>query len=209
MEEIILKATERTEKPKKVRNAGYIPGVLSGSDTTSTSVQFKAAELNKIIAKHGGNAKIWVALGADKKFGFIKEIQRHPTKEIIIHVAIQTVSVDQEVKMHLPISFHGHAELEHRSLQVQIAKPEIEVSGKAALMPEAVVANVAEKELGDTITASDFNLPAGIKVLDPEDEIYAVVKAVQVKAAEEPKEEEAEAAATEEEKPEEEKPAEE
>lgn len=209
MEEIILKATERSEKPKKVRNAGFVPGVLSSSDTTSIPVQFESVELGKIIAKHGANAKIWVELGADKKFGFIREIQRHPTKEKIIHVAIQTVAVDQEVKMHLPISFHGHSELEHKSMQVQVTKPEIEVSGKAALMPEVVVANVSEKEIGDTVTVADFNLPSEIKVLDSEDEIYAVVKAIQEKAAEEPEEEEAAEAESEETKSEEDKPAEE
>jgi large subunit ribosomal protein L25 len=209
MEEIILKATERTEKPKKVRNAGFVPGVLSSSDTTSIPVQFESIELSKVVAKHGSNAKIWIELGTDKKFGFIREIQRHPTKEKIIHVAIQTVSVDQEVKMHLPISFHGHSELEHKSMQVQVTKPEIEVSGKAALMPEVVVANVAEKEIGDNVTAADFNLPSEIKILDPEDEIYAVIKPVQEKALEEPEEEAAEEEAAGEEKAEEEKPAEE
>ena len=49
MEEIIIKAMERSEKPKKVRDAGFIPGVLSGSDTTAISVQFEAAELSKVI----------------------------------------------------------------------------------------------------------------------------------------------------------------
>ena len=201
MEEIIIKAMERSEKPKKVRNAGFIPGVLNGPGTTSTSVQFETVALNKIIVKHGMNAKIWVELGADKKFGFIKEIQKHPVKEKITHIAIQLVSKDQEVKMHLPINFHGHAELEHRLLQVQVYKPEIEVSGKAALMPDMVVVEVSKKEIGDNVTAIDFNLPSGIKILDAENEIYAVVKAIQEKIVEEPEEVKPEEGNTEDDKP--------
>jgi large subunit ribosomal protein L25 len=188
MEEIILKAMSRSEKPKKVRNAGFIPGVLNGPGTTSISVQFEIVALNKIIAKHGINAKIWVVLCAEKKFGFIKEVQRHPVERKIIHISIQLVSKDQEVKMQLPISFHGHVELEHRLLQVQVYKSEIEVAGKAALMPDVVVVDVSEKESGENITAIDFHLPPEIKILDSEHEIYAIIKAIKEEIVEEPEE---------------------
>jgi large subunit ribosomal protein L25 len=188
MEEIILKTMTRSEKPKKVRNAGFIPGVLNGPGTTSTSVQFEAVALNKIIARHGMNAKIWVELDAEKKFGFIKEVQKHPVEGKIIHIAIQLVSKDQEVKMQLPITFHGHAELEHRLLQLQVYKSEVEVSGKAASMPDVVVVDVSEKESGENITAVDLHLPPEIKILDSEHEIYAIIKAAKKEIVEETEE---------------------
>ena len=188
MEDIILKAMARSESPKKVRNAGFIPGVLNGPGTTSISVQFETLTLNKIIAKHGSNAKLFVELGAKKKFGFIKEVQRNPVEGKVIHIAIQLISKDQDVKMQLPITFHGHAELEHRLLQVQVYKSEIEVAGKAALMPEVVVVDVSEKESGENITAVDFHLPKEIKIHDPEHEIYATIKAIKKEIVEEPEE---------------------
>lgn len=188
MEEIILKALARSEKPKQVRNAGFIPGVLNGPGTTSTSVKFESVALNKIIAKHGTNAKLWVMLGDEKKFGFIKEVQKHPVEGKVIHIAIQLVSKDQDVKMTLPISFRGHVELEHRLLQVQVYKSEIEVSGKAELMPDEAVVDVSEKESGANITAVDFHLPSEVKILDPEHEIYAIIKAVKEEVVEEPEE---------------------
>jgi len=188
MEEIILKTMLRTDTPKKVRLAGFIPGVLNASDLTSTSVQFVGTELNKIISKHGSNARVWVTIGDDKKFGFIKEVQKSPVDRKIIHIAIQLISKDQEVKMQLPIAFHGRDELENKQLQVQVYKAEVDVSGKAALMPDLLIVNVSKKELGDTITAADLNISAEIKVLDAEDEIYAVIKAVKEVVEEEPEE---------------------
>jgi large subunit ribosomal protein L25 len=188
MEEIILKAMERSETPKKVRKAGFIPGVLNGPGTASASVQFDTIALNKIIAKHGSNAKMWVESGTEKTFGFIKEVQKHPVEGKVIHVSIQLVSKDQEVKMQLPITFHGHAELEHRMLKLQVYKSEIEVEGKTALMPDVVVVDVSGKESGENISATDFHLPPEIKILDPEQEIYAVIKAVKEDYAAEPEE---------------------
>jgi large subunit ribosomal protein L25 len=127
-------------------------------------------------------------LGEDKKFGFFKEIQRNPSDRRIIHLSIQLVSVDQEVKIQLPIAYHGREELEHRMLHVQVYKAEVDVTGKAAMMPESVVVDVTGKVAGDTITAGDLNLPAEIKVHDAENEIYAVIKPVKEVLAEEPEE---------------------
>jgi large subunit ribosomal protein L25 len=141
--------------------------------------------LNKIIAKSGSNAKIWVELDDAKVFGFVKEIQRHNVERNILHVAIQLVSTDQVIKFQLPIHFHGRDELEHRMLQVQVFKSEIDVEGKTALMPDAVTVDVAKKELGESITANDFHLSAEIKILDPDHEVYAVIKAAKNAVVEE------------------------
>ncbi|HYE67023.1 MAG TPA: hypothetical protein VEA58_00340, partial [Anaerovoracaceae bacterium] len=103
---------------------------------------------------------------------------------------IQMVSKDQEVKMQLPITFLGTSELEHKFLHVHVTKAEVEVTGKAALIPEMVEVDVTEKEVEDNITAADFHLPKEIKILDPENEVYAIIKAVRETAAEKPDEEE-------------------
>jgi len=192
MEVTILKAMERSEKPKKVRDAGLTPGILNGPGTASASVQFDTKELNKIVIKHGMNAKLWVELGSEKKFGYIKEVQTHPVERKIIHVAIQMVSKDQEVKMQLPITFVGSGDLEQKFMHVHVTKAEVEVIGKAALIPEMVEVDVSGKELEESITAADFHLPKEIKILDPENEVYAIIKAVREVVAEKTEEEAAE-----------------
>ncbi|MHB1454841.1 MAG: 50S ribosomal protein L25 [Saccharofermentanales bacterium] len=194
MEEIILKAVKRIEKPKQVRDSGFIPGVLNESDTSSTSVMFEAAALNKIVARHGHNAKIWVELEGKKDFGFIMELQKHPVENRIIHVSIKLLKKDQEMKMMIPLSFHGRDELTHKMLELQIYKPEIEVSGLATDMPDNAIIDVSTRIAGDHITAADLNLPKGIKVLELEDEIFAVIKLKREVEAE-PEAEEAPAAA--------------
>ncbi|NLN44948.1 MAG: 50S ribosomal protein L25 [Clostridiaceae bacterium] len=191
MEEIILKTVLRTDKPKKVRQAGFIPGVLNASDTTSTAVQFDASELNKIVSRHGSNARVWISIGrTKKKFGYIKDIQRHPVDKQIIHVSIQLVSVDQPVTMQIPISFHGQEELKHNRLHLQVIKGDVGVTGKAATMPDVIVTDVSAKKDGDSITRADFSFTDDIEVNDNEDEIYALIKAVREKA-QEPEAEEA------------------
>lgn len=174
MEETILNAVERTMQPKRCREAGFTPGVLYGDSVTNAiTVQFETAALKKVLATHGSNAKVWVKYGGNKKFGFIKEVQRHPVTAKLIHTDVFLVSQDHEVRMQIPITFEGRDSLDNVLLQVH--KSEIEVLGKAALMPEAVVVDVSTMALGDTITSKNFNFDKQIKITDSENEIYGII----------------------------------
>lgn len=174
MEKTILNAVERNMQPKQCREAGFTPGVLYGDSVTNAiSVQFETADLKKVLATHGANAKVWVNYGDDKKFGFIKEVQRHPVTAKVSHIDVFLVSQDHEVKMQIPITFEGRDSFDEMQLQVQ--KSEIDVFGKALLMPETVVVDVSGMALGDTITSKNFVLDEHIKITDNENEIYAVI----------------------------------
>lgn len=176
MEEMVLKAVARDGKVKRLRREGFTPGVLNESDTTSTPVQFETAALKKLIERHGPNARVWIEMDGKKKFGFIKEIQKHAVDWNVIHVSFQLIGHERELKMHLPITFHGRDELGHRQLQLLIHKSDVEVEGQIAKMPDAAVVDVTGKESGYHILAADIQLPKGIRILDAEGEIYAVVK---------------------------------
>lgn len=184
MEETILNAVERTMQPKRCREAGFTPGVLYGDSVTNAiTVQFETAALKKVIATHGWNAKVWVKYGGNKKFGFIKEVQRHPVSATVIHIDVFLVSQDHEVSMQIPIIFEGRDSLDNMLLQVH--KSEIEVLGKVALIPESVVVDLSTMALGDTITSKNFNLDKQLKITDSENEVYGIITPLR-ELAEEP-----------------------
>lgn len=185
MEETILDAVERTIQPKQCREAGFTPGVLYGDSVTDAiSVQFETAALKKVIASHGWNAKVWVKYGNNKKFGFIKEVQRHPVSATVIHIDVFLVSQDHEVSLQIPIIFEGQDNLDNVLLQV--IKSEIEVIGKITLMPENIVVDVSAMVLGDTITSQNFNLNKQLTITEGEDEIYGVIIPLRELIVEEP-----------------------
>ncbi len=93
-----------------------------------------------------------------------------------MHISIQLVEKDQKVKRLLPITFNGQTKLEHRLLMLQILKPDIEVEGVVTQIPDEIIADVSKKNFNDDITAADFNIPADVKILDPQEAVYAVVK---------------------------------
>lgn len=192
MAQIVLNAQPRIKKTKKFREEGFIPGVLYGDAVAKAdSVKFEEPALKKILSQHGSNVKLWVKLGEDKKFGFIKEIQRHPVSNKIIHVDIQLTSKDHEIKDQIPIVFKGEDKLRMRQLQLIVNKSDVEVLGKIDLIPESISVDVAEKSLGDTITVKDLGLNKQLKIHDKQEEIYASISKIEDNVSEEETDEEA------------------
>jgi large subunit ribosomal protein L25 len=190
MEKVILNAFERTIGNKKFKEEGFIAGVFYGGEVKeATAVKFETVELKKILGKHGSNAKVWIKYGEDTKFGFVKEIQRHPVTAMINHIDVQLVSANQEIKVQLPITFKGEEALLDIQLQLNVHKSEIDVFGNLQIMPDGISIDVSEKKLGDTITIADFDLDAKIKITDNEDEIYAAIVQMKEIVEEEPAEE--------------------
>lgn len=175
MEKISLSAYERIKNKKKFREEGFVPGVIYGDTIEgAASVKFQRSPLIKILEKHGSNAKIWVNYKDSDSLGFIKEIQRHPINQEIIHVDVQLVSKNHEIKLELPLLFKGEDALTSKGLQLQVHKLDVEVCGRMALMPDLITVDVADLELNSTITKDDLNLDKDIKIIDNE-EVFATV----------------------------------
>ncbi|AGK98460.1 50S ribosomal protein L25 [Clostridium pasteurianum] len=176
MEQIVLDVEQRTKKTKKFREEGFVPGVIyGGKSEKAQSIKIQEVSLKKILSKHGMNAKLGIQFGDEKKSGFIKEIQRQPVTNKIVHVDLQFVSKDQNVKLQIPIVFKGEEGLRANQLQLNVNKQEAEVLGKIDLMPEVIHVDVSQKNAGDTITFKDLNLNEDIKTHDKIDEVYASV----------------------------------
>lgn len=189
MEQILLNVEDRVQKTKKFREEGFIQGVVyGGNEEGAKSIKIEEAPLKRILYKHGSNVKLWVCHGKDKKFGFIKEIQKHPVTNKIIHIDIQLVSKNQNVKMQIPIVFKGEEELKAKQLQFIVNKADVEVAGKIEYMPEVVYVEAGNKNAGDTITFEDLNLDKSIKSHEKAEEVYATITKVMIE--EEPEEEE-------------------
>ena len=133
MEEIILNAIARQKTSARFRELGFVPGVLYGDDVPAGSnVKFDEKALRNIINHHGSSANITIIFNDSKKVGFIKEIQRKPITGALVHVDIQIVSKEHEIKRQIPIVFNGEDILMSKNLQLNIAKSELLVFGKIA-----------------------------------------------------------------------------
>jgi len=175
MSDYAIRAIERKEKPKVVRRNGFIPGVIYGKNYKSENVKFEEKKFLKLLSTHSQKAKIKVKINDEIKLCLIKEIQKDPVLEKIIHVAMRIVNEHDLVKQKVPIIFQGQEELAKNNLIVQVLIPEAEISGKAAEIPEAIYINIKDKKPGEKVTVADINVGPSLKVMDDPNKTYAII----------------------------------
>src|SRR3989338_6372913 len=104
MDQIKLKAIVREVKGKsavkKLRQSGLVPGTVYHRGDAPVSVSLANKEISKIIHDAGGeNVLINLTIEKEKnqksRAVIIKEVQHHPVKRNILHVAFNEISLTE------------------------------------------------------------------------------------------------------------------
>ena len=176
MSDTTLRAEVRNETARKVRDEGFVPGVMYGTGVEDgMAVKFNELDLNKVLKSQGMSPRMTVMLDNEKTNVLIKEVQKDPVKGNILHVDLQAIAVDEVIRTTIPVIFEGREEVENRQLLLEVYLFEIEVSGPANIIPESITIDVKGNEAGDTVTMNDITLDSRITPITTSDEVLAVV----------------------------------
>ena len=168
-------ALERSSNAKKIRREGFIPGVIYGQDFESKVVQFDFLELNKLLKDNTKTSRFKVNIGDSSTRCIVKEVQRDSATGRLIHIDMQSISENEEIKIKVPITFTGKRMIESKNLMIENYLTELELSGKMKYMPEGIEIDVENKEFGDKIIVSDIKIDSNLEVLDDKDEVVALI----------------------------------
>jgi large subunit ribosomal protein L25 len=182
---------------RQLRRGGRTPGILYGMGEDSMAFSLDTHEFEGILRKHGGGTfvldlRISGQEERDLK-AIIKELQRDPISERILHIDLQQVSMTQIVHVQVPIHLIGTAVgVKEGGILDQLCR-EIGVECQTAQIPQDFKLDVSSMEKGQSLHVSDLTLPEGVRSMTPEDRVIAsvIVKAVEVEVKEAEVEEEA------------------
>lgn len=200
MEEIILEATLREEagksKVKPLRKSGFIPAIVYGEGKKTVSIKVERRSVLRLIHEHHiENVIINLKIAGDEKKAkdsavIIKEIQRDPVRDDILHIDFNQISLTKEIKVKVPITAKGEpvgVKVDGGSLEHVIW--ELEIECLPTQIPPKIEVEVSQLKIGDAILVKDLTLPPGIKVLqDPDQVVVSVAAPVKEEAALTPEE---------------------
>ena len=97
------------KKVKQLRQEGYTPVHLYGSGIEASSHQIETRGLGQIIPEIGTNIPVTIKVPGDEAdhVCFIREIQRHPVSEELLHVDFLKVDVTKKIQSQVPITLIG------------------------------------------------------------------------------------------------------
>ena len=114
MDVATVKLDPRTVTGKKVRQLrrqGVIPVHLYGADIEPSNLQIEGRALNRLLPQVGTNIPISVEVEDQKmeNICFVREVQRHPVSEDVLHVDFLRVDVSQTIQSEVPVVITGVA----------------------------------------------------------------------------------------------------
>lgn len=172
------RTTANSRTSKQLRNNGFVPASLSCKGKESISVALKADELRKGISDYGRNALFKLSLENDDSItGMIKEIQYAPIKGEMLHVDLQQVSLNEEIKADISVKLKGLEALEFKKLMALPQLDVIRVKGLPQDIPDEIVIDVSSVKGVENINISHVEFPKGIvSELSPEQCVISIVE---------------------------------
>lgn len=185
-----LRATERAERGKgparRMRAQGLVPAVLYGEKLGSVAVSVDRRELVSAMNRGGMNAIVKLVLDGDKsQTAMIKEIQRDPLRDKLIHVDFLKIAMDEKITAHVALTITGESAGVDEGGVLQQVTREIEVEALPMDLPEHIDLDVTELNIGDSLRVQDLAAPAGVTILaSPEDMVLSIIPPTQLKEEE-------------------------
>lgn len=199
MSEVTLAAesgrTTGSRSSGRLRGDGRVPGVVYGHGISPLSVSVDRKALRAALHTDAGhNAVINLEVGSEKHLTIVKDLQRHPVRNEVVHVDFLVVNRNEAVTVDVPIVLEGDAaEVHAANGTVDQQLFSLSVNTTPVNIPNEITVDVSGLGIGDSIRVADLPLPAGVTTdVDPEE---AVVIAQVTRATIEAEQLEEEAAA--------------
>jgi large subunit ribosomal protein L25 len=161
---------------KRLRDAGFIPGVIYGHKQAVVPVTMPKREVSNHLARGAHVFDLSLNGGSEKVL--VKDVQYDHLGTEVIHVDFARVSLDERVKVTVPVELRGTPKGEEEGGVLQQVISELEVECLVLEIPDVIRHNVADMALDDVLHIRDLKLPPGVKVLRDGDQLVATVKEV-------------------------------
>ena len=166
-----LEALERTGTGKgaarQARRENLVPGIVYGGGVDPLPINLPYNALIKRL-KAGRFLSTLFNLkveGQEDVRVICRNVQRDVVKDLPTHVDFMRLRRTSRINLFIPVEFVNEREAPglRKGGVLTVVRPEIELIVTAGDIPEKVVADLAGREIGDTVTIRDIPLPAGAK----------------------------------------------
>jgi large subunit ribosomal protein L25 len=148
------------------RLADLVPAIIYGGDRDPQPLTLVRKDLEKALENEAFYSHVLtINVGNDKQQAILKDLQRHPAKESVMHADFLRVNENRAIKVHVPIHFINEANSHGVKTQggiVQHQETDIEVQCLPSKIPEYIEVDMLKVEIGQIIHLSDITLPEGV-----------------------------------------------
>ncbi len=181
--DLIAEARTGTGKgaARQARRDGMVPGVVYGGEADPVAIQIPFNVLLKKL-KDGRFLSTLFNLkveGQEDVRVICRGVQRDVVKDLPTHIDLLRLRRTSKISLFIHVDFENEEEAPgiKKGGVLTIVRPEVELNVTAGDIPERLVVDLTGKDIGDTITISQIDLPEGAKPTIDRDFVIANLSA--------------------------------
>ena len=161
-----------TNHTRRLRKSGQVPAILYGHGEKNVNLTIAATEVNGAI-RHG--TKVVDIRGAVTDSALIRNIQWDAFGSTVLHLDLTRVSADEKVAVTVQVELRGEAPGLREGGVVEHVTHEVEIECAVNALPDKLVISVNDLHMGQSIIASQLELPEGATLLSDADAVIVHV----------------------------------
>ena len=184
-----FRETQGKGASRRLRHDGKVPAILYGGHAAARTLMLSHQKLLIMLDNERFYSTILnLKVGDQSQAAILKDVQRHPFKNAIVHIDFQRVEENEKIRISIPLHFTGAAVSPGVKSQggiVSHMRTEAEVSCLPKDLPEFIEVDISGLSLNESIHLSQLKVPQGVVLVELAKEDAAVV-AIHSPRAEEP-----------------------
>jgi len=151
---------------RATRRDGHVPGVVYGNKQSPVLIALDPREIDREIHKKGFFTTLFdLKVGSDAHRVLARDIQFDPVTDRVLHADFMRVTDTTRVRVHIPVAFtnEGISPGIKRGGVLNVVRHDIECYCSAGNIPQSIIVDVAELDIGDSVHISMVKLPEGVR----------------------------------------------
>ncbi len=155
---------------RRLRRSGKVPAILYGGHNEPRQIILDHQNLLTLLVNERFFSTILeLKIKGEKQAAIVKDVQRHPAKNQILHMDLQRVLENEAIRMQIPLHFKGAAGSPGVKTQGGVVSHLLNLVQVMCLpkdLPEYLELDLSAMEINDIKRLSDIPLPAGVTLVD-------------------------------------------
>jgi large subunit ribosomal protein L25 len=153
---------------RRLRHQGKVPAIIYGAGRPPRNLSFDHNKVLKELENEAFYSSILnIKVGDKSQAAVVKDIQRHPAKQQILHMDFQRIVEDEKIRMNVPLHFVGEEiapGVKQGGGSVSHLMTDVEISCLPKDLPEFLEIDISALELNEMLHMSDIKLPDGVEI---------------------------------------------
>ena len=156
---------------RRLRRENLVPAIVYGAEDEPQPLQLKHNEVTKHLENEAFYSQL-LMLSVDGKESvrtILRDVQRHPFRQQILHLDFQRVVAGQALQVTVPLHFENEDTcygVKTEGGMINKTDIEVTVSCRPRDIPESVKVDMLELKIGDSIHLSDLVMPEDVALVD-------------------------------------------